>query len=42
MAYSVLSYRILKNEQTLIGSTIQREQVVRIFCVCDISNKKNR
>lgn len=35
MAYSVLSYRILKNEQTLVGSTIQREQVVRIFCVCD-------
>lgn len=35
MAYSVLSYRILKNEQTLVGSTIQREQVVRIYCVCD-------
>lgn len=35
MAYSVLSYRILKNEQTLVGSTIQREQVVRITCVCD-------
>ena len=35
MAYSVLSYRILKNDQMLVGSTIQREQVVRITCVCD-------
>jgi len=35
MAYSVLSYRILKNDQSLVGSTIQREQVVRITCVCD-------